>query len=746
MNGIVVGIDLGTTNSAVAVKRLETEVLSNEKEEKLIPSCVYVRESSSGLKNAIVGRSALNWQKQEPEATISHIKRLMGRDFSDQNVQDIINDNSTGHEIRQGCSDSGESLVVAIPSKEKKGESFEFSPEEISSVILGHLKENAIKELNSPVDKAVVTVPAYFNDKQRHATLVAARLAGFSNTHLLPEPSAAAIAFGIEDLKGTSLKTIVVFDFGGGTLDISILTLGKDRIIEQGKKGDLWLGGKDIDKALADFILKKAQEEDSLLKLDHLMETMPREKSLRAAMEMENLAETAKIELGRRESTEVIVSGIFENNGFPVDFTTTLTSDDLHFATKSFVQRAMDLLSNLLDDISFSMDEIDNVLLVGGSSQLGPVRKRIEEMFGAEKVLLHSRPMLAVVEGAAVYSQFKLNPDFCSNGQVFLKDVLFTSAHDYYLKIPGQSSPMLLVEKNTPLPFSKKVNIQLQSNEQKLLHLQFLNLVNDIYEGVGRLWIPLDFSDSLDEDKEPPILILTVDIDENNLVSVDVRPKNIPGHRFQHNISRGKADEQLYLHLEKSITAANKIKDKWAKIEYEERSLVIVDDINRILDEGTENIDVKMQKRAEQRLKTADELLEEKEAVSANIRYMEYLCDHCRRNTPAENLSHLANLEMEIKEIKKINWDADAYELIDRTDKLFNSFKKHFPKESAQCSFMQTMDQGREMGMHEEIDEIMRLTNEQSEDRHDRIRDLLNQIHNKDSTRDYSINTDFTLS
>ena len=187
-----------------------------------------------------------------------------------------------------------ESLAIVIPTRDPKQASAEFSPEEISSVILRKLKRDAEKTLGHPVTKAVVTTPAYFNDKQRHATLVAAKLAGFTDCHLLPEPSAAAITFGIDDQSGKSLKTVMVFDFGGGTLDISILTLGGKKIIEQGKAGDMWLGGKDIDQILAEHLLKKAEAEDNTLQFSEILQKMPREKVLRASLEMEDLAEKAK--------------------------------------------------------------------------------------------------------------------------------------------------------------------------------------------------------------------------------------------------------------------------------------------------------------------------------------------------------------------------------------------------------------------------------------------------------------------
>ena len=259
------------------------------------------------------------------------------RSFSDPVVQNIIDNKLLGYEIKKSEQGSDESLVVAISSHNEEEEFSEFTPEEISSAILAKLKADGEKESGRKITGAVITVPAFFNDKQRHATLLAGKMAGLSDCHLLPEPSAAAVAFGIDEEEGKSLKTIIVFDFGGGTLDISALTLGGERIVEQGKVGDMWLGGKDLDQSLAQYLLKKVEREDSSICFSDILEKMPREKVLIAHLEMEEAAERAKIQLAKRESTKVVVSGIFEEEGLPVDFEVSLTRKELDTVVRPFV-------------------------------------------------------------------------------------------------------------------------------------------------------------------------------------------------------------------------------------------------------------------------------------------------------------------------------------------------------------------------------------------------------------------------
>ena len=757
MNGLTLGIDLGTTNSAVAARRLESEIILNDQGEALTPSCVYLKDSALGLSesNVVVGRDALNGRKQDPTSTITHVKRLVGRGIKDPNVQNMMADKLVGYQVKESEQGAADSLVVAIPSKNKPEKLFEFSPEEISSAILQKLKADAERELGQSATNAVVTVPAYFNDGQRHATLMAARLAGFENCYLLSEPSAAAIAFGIDQHSGRSLKTVVVFDFGGGTLDISVLSLGGKNIVEQGKAGDMWLGGKDIDQALSNYLLEKAEKENPLLELASLREKMSKEQVLRMTLELETLAEQAKIQLANRESTTVAVMGLFEEDGLPVDFSVDITRKELDLIVAPFVERSMRLLSNLLEELAMSPDCIDDVLLVGGSSQLNLVREELGKMFVPEKVQLHPRPMLSVVEGAAIYSQYKTGDGDADKG---LGDILLTSAHDYFLHIPGKKDalPMQLTQKNMPLPMTKEIEIRLQSKKQRLLQINFLNLVNRVYESVGRLWLSINLSeleeDQLESSAQPPILVLKVSIDENNLISAGCHLKGFSSVAVQHSISRGKVDERLYLDLEKGISEANEIEDGYSKKDYQERAQSIVEDINQVLDKRTDAVRSDVQERVELKLRIGKQLLQRKEAIFYNIYYLEGLYDFCQdyaiEDMDESKRAVLKDLGRQLKLFKRANLEEpDVESLIQMRDNLCDSFHDNFPTAESLYQYGQMIGLGEDLGMDNEVEEMKDIFRNRRFDNvsQRRLSYLGDKIIERQNKQQYTINTDFTL-
>ena len=360
----------------------------------------------------------------------------------------------------------------------------------------------------------------------------------------------------------------------------------------------------------------------------------------------------------------------------------------------------MQLTSNLLAELKLDPLCIDQVLLVGGSSQLNLVRTEASKIFGDEKVHLHPRPMLAIVEGAAIYSQYKLNATDSKEkkGDEGLEDILFTSAHDYFLKIPNDDiPPMCLAQKNMPLPFIKESEIVLQDKQQRLLQLQFLNLVNDNYEGIGRLWLSLNFPDHIEDkilsDDRPPTLLIKFIIDENNLVSVTCRLKEFPHFNVQHYISRGKVDEQLYLSLEQDIRMANRAPEHWIKIDYQERAISIVEDINNSLHRQTEVVNIDRQQRAERKLKTARELCQKKASLFPNIWYFEELHDFCCNGKP-ESRELLKELGKQLKSLKKANLEGEADMLIKMREDLMASFHQHFPDHVYQFNYLDTLERG----------------------------------------------------
>lgn len=265
-----IGIDLGTTNSVVAFKDTEVKILRSKENEELVRSCVSL------IKDEIfVGKTAYNTGlKRNPENTVLSVKRLMGGAWKDKMVQDMISNKKYykfGITKLQGGTD--DAVAVLLGGKQ-------YSPEQISAEILKKLKRDAEEKLGDEVTHAVITVPAYFTEKQKNATKIAAQLAGLKVQKLLAEPTAAAIAYGVDNLKVGDSKTVLIYDFGGGTFDLSVLNIVDGQYMEAGTGGDRWLGGDDIDKKLQELIFKKVESEYNISNLEDLIESLPKKKGI----------------------------------------------------------------------------------------------------------------------------------------------------------------------------------------------------------------------------------------------------------------------------------------------------------------------------------------------------------------------------------------------------------------------------------------------------------------------------------
>ncbi|MCI5158894.1 MAG: Hsp70 family protein, partial [Candidatus Electrothrix sp. AUS1_2] len=503
-----IGIDLGTTNSVVAVKKVSTEVLKNAEGEYITPSCVMVKKRLMRRPEFIVGRDALEWLRQEPEHTVTAVKRLIGRNFHEKEVQELISKHSLHYQLSTHSHGSANSLAIQIGGRE-------YTPEEISSKILSKLKADAEAALGDEVDAAVITVPAYFNDKQKHATRTAAALAGLKVRRLLPEPTAAAISFGVDTISGDDGRTVLVFDFGGGTLDLSILTISGGRIIEMGKGGDMWLGGEDIDHLLIEYVLQETARQEGIEDIRALIEEQKPFRKNKFLAELKTAVEKAKIALSDQQETCIEILGVLQDrDGDPLDVEVELPRTRFESMMVHTLRAMLELIRGVIADVHFTEDLIDNVLLVGGSSRIPCVIQALQEEFGREKVLLHERPMLAVAEGAAILSHrladtvecpqctrntaqteptcshcgFDLEGHTAEHGVV---EIVHAAAHDYYIKLENDER-FLMVEKNTPLPCSGTEVFQLVDAEQELVHIKFYNVVNRKEQSIGDLRLGID--------------------------------------------------------------------------------------------------------------------------------------------------------------------------------------------------------------------------------------------------------------
>jgi molecular chaperone HscA len=383
-NKLYFGIDLGTTNSLIAyVKDGIPQCIADFHKDVIVPSVVYFDPSGA----IIVGEEAKSFLITHPERTIYSVKRLLGKSYQDL-VQDLPH---FGYKIV----DSGENQLVKI----QVGERF-YSPIEISALILKELKTRAEHRLKVPVEEVVITVPAYFNDSQRQATKDAGRLAGLNVLRIISEPTAASIAYGLGLKNPNEKQNIVVYDLGGGTFDVTVLTLEDGVFDILATNGDTYLGGDDLDQAIVNYWIYHLQIPVQKLHLDKNF-----------AQEIRLKAEQAKKYLSNHLSFEDSIS--IDNQTFKL----TLTLEKFNELILPYIQKTIVCCQAAMQDSGLKIEEIDQVILVGGSTRIPLVKKEVEKFFG-KKPLDHLDPDQTVALGAALQADA-----FSGNSQVFLADI-----------------------------------------------------------------------------------------------------------------------------------------------------------------------------------------------------------------------------------------------------------------------------------------------------------------------------------
>lgn len=401
-----IGIDLGTTNSVVAFKDATVRVIATgPNSEDLCRSCVAVDKSGS----FIVGNAPYkNWKRYAPNIVVS-AKRLMGAAISDTQVQKMKADKDMyPYGISKYSGGTEDSVAIIMNGQE-------YTPEQISAEILRQLKNDASVKLGDEVTHAVITVPAYFNEKQKSATRKAAELAGLKVQRLLAEPTAAAISYGADKMAADEDKIFLVYDFGGGTFDLSILVASGGNFIESGTGGDRWLGGDDIDRLLSEYVLTEAGNANNV-DIHDVIESLPEKKKHAFHGEFKTEIESAKKTLSQSESATISVYDYLETeDGDPVDIEVTVTRAQFNSMIRPLVQRTIDLIDELLVKTAYPIDTIDNILLVGGSSCIPLVREMLCDKYGKDKILSSEKPMLAIAEGAAILSHSMGTDAECPN-------------------------------------------------------------------------------------------------------------------------------------------------------------------------------------------------------------------------------------------------------------------------------------------------------------------------------------------
>ena len=415
----ILGIDLGTTNSAMAIIEAgEPVIIENAEGNRTTPSVVAISKKGERLVGQIAKRQAVT----NPQNTIYGIKRFMGHNYDDKSVQS--DKEIAPYEIKKGEADG---VIVHMGDKD-------YRPEEVSAMILSKLKADAEEKTGEKITEAVITVPAYFNDAQRKATQDAGKIAGLDVKRIINEPTAAALAYGFNKKKD---EKIVVFDFGGGTFDVTVLEVGDDVVEVQSTDGDAHMGGRDIDQEIVRFLLSEFKKEEGIdLSKDPL-----------ALQRLDDEAEKAKKELSTSGETEINIPFIAYIDGTPKNLLIMLKRSKLEELSAEYIDRSIEITKRAIEASSFSKEEIDEIILVGGQTRMPAVVAAVKELFGKEPNK-SVNPDEVVALGAAIQAGI-------FQGDV--KDITLVDIIPLSLGLETMGGVTTkLIEKNTHIPTKKE--------------------------------------------------------------------------------------------------------------------------------------------------------------------------------------------------------------------------------------------------------------------------------------------------
>jgi molecular chaperone DnaK len=483
----ILGIDLGTTNSAMAVvEGGEPKILENEEGGRTIPSIVAISKQNDRLVGLLAKRQAVT----NSENTIFSVKRLIGRRFEDKEVQK--DKELLSYKIEK--SDDG-GVKIKMTGKS-------YRPEEISAMILQKLKHDAEARLGEKIEEAVITVPAYFNDSQRKATKDAGEIAGFKVRRIINEPTAAALAYGFNKRKN---EQIVVYDFGGGTFDVSVLEVGDDVIEVKATGGDTHLGGDDIDQKIINWIVSEFKKESGI----------DVSKDVLALQRLKDAAEKAKHELSSTLETEINIPFITSDASGPKHLLLKFTRAKLEELTEDFIKKSIEITKQVVKEAGFNISDIDEVILVGGQTRMPAMQKAVKDLFGKEpnKTI---NPDEVVAAGAAIQGGIM-------RGDV--RDVLLLDVIPLSLGIEtlgGISTK--IINKNTTIPTSKSQIFSTAADSQTSVEIHVLQGEREMAgdnKTLGRFIL----------DGIPPAprglpqIEVTFDIDVNGILNVKAKDK-----------------------------------------------------------------------------------------------------------------------------------------------------------------------------------------------------------------------------